>query len=1025
MRRPFLILPVVVIAVAVVGLLWSNVSDTEAPPDTTAEADTRDSQDRQANYDSRSSDDVERAEVDRLALELGIPELAEDDDENGAALALKGRVIDRLGAPLAGATVRVRARRNVRAFFEGNNGGPQLDGEVDWQRLFRQRNLGKETTSDREGVYRLEGRTFARGASLEIQVTHPNFAPSITNADWAPQDGELSLPDVVLGTGSTIAGIVVGPTGVPVAEAEVRLEFQGGGFGPGGPGQGGPGGRGGRGGFGGRGNDNGGIAALLTAVVTDPSGRFRFEHVPAGNLTLTATAKRHLDARSEAITSADDAILEVGELKLGPGSELTGVVTDEAGQPVADARVSVRGSNAAREETNDAQGNPGRGGDRGRGGPGGFFRGAAEARTDRNGRYVLDRVPAGPLLVSVRHDQYVDAEFDPLDSRIQTSLDFRLLKRPAVVGTVIDAATGEPIANFGIRWRRDNAAGLQGRLAGMADRFTNGAFAGADQNPEIAEVRQQANLALQEFERARQEADQRRRTLLGGSGQIPGNTPKPTQHAEGKFRLEDIEPGSFLLDVDAPGYVKVAAGPFVAGTDQAPAAIVIPLERGQQPRGRVVAADTGAPIPNARIILRTPRPASQANDPFAAVFGMQRGGRGGNGGPGRGGRGGPPWMGGEAIAQARSGSDGRFEFPALRAGRYGLDIRVEGFPDFSSEEFDLLPNSGEHVLRVTPGARLFGVVRGLEAGTRATLELTHSELPLRRTARVDPNTNEYSATGLAAGGWIVQIVGQGQRGSFRQRLGALLGSTNQEQPDVIVQAGQELRHDIDAASAVPGVVTGTILRNGEPGAGLEVRLIVLNDQTPAVTEAEAALTRFSRMAGGRMLRGAVDATSGTFRIDSVSSGRYRAEVWEEARRGGRSNAPRVRNDQPLYSTEIEVRRGQTEQVHANLRTGSLRLALRRSDQGEIGRVTVQLVRRADASDPDPATWKALASLRQLTARGGDAELGNLPSDVYRYSVEVAGCQPLRGEIALGMGAAEIEGLLELAPANSATPNQGR
>ena len=1007
---------------------------------------------------------AEREELERLAVEMGVPELADEDDENGAALVVRGRVIAKDQAPIAGAKVKVRVRRNVRAIFEG--GGRPGREDMDWQSMFRQRDFGKELVTGADGIFRFAGRTFARGAGVEIAVTHDDYAPSVSNVEWQPDAGELGVPDIVLGSGALVTGLVTGPFGGPVADAVVRIELQAqdgrgpeagpGGAGFGGNGFGGNGPGAGRGGRGGRGPDAEGLRALLPEVKTDASGRFAFTHVPSGSAVFLATAPRHTDGRSERTALEDGLRVDVGEVKLGPGAELAGMVVDEAGEPIANATVTASlfrqdGADAGpRGRGDNGGGRRGRGNagdnappgdprnvnapqssapaDNGRGPRGGpatpagfqdFFRGGGRAnsttRTDKHGRFVLDRVPAAELTISVRHDQFIDATLEPIDPRQQPRVEIRMTRRPALVGTVVDAATGEPIELFGIRWRRDPSDDLR-RGAQMIGGRMQEMLADPDRAEEAQRFQEMATQVEAQLRRLQDD----RRARLGGAGIVPGQTPKPSTHAKGAFRLDDLEPGSIVLDIDAPGYVKVAAGPFQIGTEAAPAPLVVRVERGAVLRGKVIASHSSAAVPGARITLSLPTP-PDAN--VGALVGMMRGqGRG----PGNGQGGGPfgaRGMGRETLAQVRADREGRFEFPALRPGSYSVEIRAEGFPEYRLDELMLGTTEQETILRIDPGAALNGRVIGLEPGTRATLEFAHVENRDRRTVRVDAETHEYSVAGLTAGGWTIQIVGEGDRGSFRQRLGAMLGNANGSTPDIVLAPADDRRHDIDASSAQPAVVEGQVYRNGAPGSGLEVRLAL---ETPEGTEPSAQDFGFGRggRGGGRMLRAQVSETDGSFRIDSVPAGAYRLEVWERSgggRGGPGSPGPRLRNDKPLTQLAVEVRKGQSRPIGLiSVATGTVQLAVRRSDATAITRATVQFVLAAEAGDAAPDAWSKLPSHRSISVRSGDSPLGEVPAGAWVWHVGVTGTAGLRGTLSVGAGGAfRIEG--ELAPP---APGQG-
>ena len=81
----------------------------------------------------------------------------------------------------------------------------------------------------------------------------------------------------------------------------------------------------------------------------------------------------------------------------------------------------------------------------------------------------------------------------------------------------------------------------------------------------------------------------------------PGVTPQPSRHAGGVFRIQAMQPGVYMIDVDAPGYVKLAAGPFEVGMNNPE--LVIRMQSGVGIAGVVKDQRTGKPVVGARASL--------------------------------------------------------------------------------------------------------------------------------------------------------------------------------------------------------------------------------------------------------------------------------------------------------------------------------------------------------------------------------------------------------------------------------------
>jgi len=944
----------------------------------------------------RAEDPLERQEI-AMAEELGLVEAGSDWDARGTML-VRGRVVDKDGRPIAGAEVAPFVRRNGRAFFDrgngGGRGGPTFEPGTDFRALFRDRPLTAAASTDADGTFTLAGEAFARGTTVELAVQHEAFAPAVARSDWTADDGgELVLEDVVLQVGVTLTGRVVGPTGAGVAAAEVRFDD---------PGQGGRGGRGGPGGRFGGGSDR--LEGLVGSVETDATGSFSFAHIPAGRFRVVATAPRHVDGRSETLDGADGATVDVGLIELGPGAELSGIVLDSLGQPVAKAEVTASASreammNQARNMAEsflnggDAGGN--RGGRGGRGGVQdlmGMFGGnnaRVSAETDAEGRFVLDRVPQADLRLEVRHPEYVDVDLDPVDPRAQVQVQVTVAERPTAQGVVVDAATGTPVENFGLRARRAPGANF-GFGGGRGGRGGNNPFGDiaqrfAEGNPEMA-------ARVNEFQATQERQQQWRQQFLGGSGQMPQRTPDPTAHAEGRFVVEDIQPGEYLLDVDAPGYVRVAAGPFDIQTGAANEGFVVQVERGYALEGRVLHVGTKEPVAGARVSLSIPPLDDNGGNNIANLFGG-RGGRGGFGGFGGG------FGGQDRLDEVRTDGQGRFEMRPLRAGTYVLRVDAEGFPNYENPAFALGPSSARSDIQLDPGARVYGTVLGLEPGKRVRLEFSHAETNERQTANVSREDASYEIEGLTSGGYFITLLDEssqgGGRGGMRSRIGSIVSSRAGAAPDLIVPPGGDIRYDFNAASLDNASVRGRVFKNGAPGEGLEVRLVAQVSDTGLDPQME----RFAAARLSGLFRSDVKAEDGSFEIESVPPGEYMLEVGARngGGRGGRGGGPQLQlfggggSSGAVYSEPLTVRKGVPTERTIQVTIGSLEASLTNAaDQQPVGRGRASLVPTVDTANVPTAEWNRLPNAIRGGLRDGKASFDAVPPGSYKLLIQASG-----------------------------------
>ncbi|MEY4828350.1 MAG: hypothetical protein RLZZ562_146, partial [Planctomycetota bacterium] len=243
-----------------------------------------------------------------VGSELDLGELAVNDGGE-----LLGRVVDLSGNGIPFAEVRLQA--------DGDN----------WMRFQRDRDdvLAAQQT-DANGYYR-----FANAVSGEwrIAASAKKHENGTSEQVEAAENQRTEVPDLILGPGFELAGVVMDRLGKPIAEAEVvaRPRNQNN------NGRGGRGGRGGPGGqFGGGGNEQ--------STKTDADGRFFLERLPDSLLDLTAQKKGYLRAN---LAELDPEHTQPVYLTLEDGLAIQGVVSDAvAGSPVQRYSVTVQWTRA-------------------------------------------------------------------------------------------------------------------------------------------------------------------------------------------------------------------------------------------------------------------------------------------------------------------------------------------------------------------------------------------------------------------------------------------------------------------------------------------------------------------------------------------------------------------------------------------------------------------------------------------------------------------------------------------------------
>ncbi|MEM7203312.1 MAG: carboxypeptidase regulatory-like domain-containing protein [Planctomycetota bacterium] len=892
-----------------------------------------------------------------------MPAAAGDPDADPATedLAVSGRVVDAQNQPVTGARIRVLHRGTIDFSALRGRGGPPPGDRSQWRALFRRRPLGPAVHSAPDGTFRLEGASSAE-ADLVVTVQHRDHAPELLNKTWRAADGVLAIGDVVLSRGLTVRGTVVDDRGQPVAGAEVAYEAESGGF----FGRGGPGGRGGRGR---RFGDQDTLSSLVEPAESDANGRFALGPLPADAFQLRAEAPRHVAGRSESLEPDVNGVLPDAEIMLAVAAQLRGVVRDHSGGMVAKARV------VAVPATEDAE-RDGRG--RGRWFGGGRTRGPRDsAVTNPGGEFELTRVPPGAVRIEIEHPDFQAATLNQIQPAQTPWLEITLEPAAVASGVVLDAATNQPVEMFAIAARPADGEERGGRGRGDPSegrRSRGGRGDGAN------ESRRQAD-------------EQWQQERLGGVGEIPRDTPEPTRHEGGRFELRGLEPGEYVLDVAAPGYVKVAAARIELGGGVINAPVTLRVERGAVLVGRVQLAN-GEPVARARVEVRLTEPPGRE-----ATAEPERGRR-----PGFMRRGGF-----RSLARTRTDAQGAFELPPLRAGAFELRVTADGLLDHR-EEVDLPARGLGRPLTVTmaQGATIQGVVLGLPPGQGGMVMALGEDGPGSRSmARVDPATGEYELRGLTPGGYFVTFMEPGNGSSMRGALARLV-TPRSGGPDVNVGEGQIVRHDLNVDGAEVGSVEGTIWLNGNVATGMRVRLAPTAEPT-ANSEGSAA-----RFLAQRLWTDRTDA-DGSFAVEAVPPGSYELLVERDSgRRGGRGGGSRG----TLHRETVLVTTGRPTARRIEIRTAQVEIRVRST--GELQRASATLVPVADVGEQPPERWRRLPSAVSLPIQEGTTGAQEVPPGAYRFAVSGRDITTVTGELTASLGA-PVAATVDVSPATTQEP----
>jgi hypothetical protein len=228
------------------------------------------------------------------------------------------------------------------------------------------------------------------------------------------------------------------------------------------------------------------------------------------------------------------------DFALSPGVSIEGMAVDDSGAPLEGAEVVVLKTEEW-DRTSSAETRSAR--RHRRDNASGF----ACARTDARGRYLLTQLPEEDVTLVARAPGHEPSELLVVRPG-EPPAELTLARLVSLSGTVRDGESGRAVSLFNVILKGDRG-------------------------------------------------EDSRRTMGGEEQFLPREFDEPV----GAFLIEGIAPGPYLLAVGAPGYAIWSGEITIPGEG---AEVKVSLERGRTLQGRVVEAETGAPIVGARIICQ-------------------------------------------------------------------------------------------------------------------------------------------------------------------------------------------------------------------------------------------------------------------------------------------------------------------------------------------------------------------------------------------------------------------------------------
>ncbi|TMQ14683.1 MAG: carboxypeptidase regulatory-like domain-containing protein [Deltaproteobacteria bacterium] len=511
------------------------------------------------------------------------------------ALRLEGQVIGADKQPVAGARVSIN---DGRAAVTEADGSFAFDGLAAGRyrviaelgdRYAEDQDVALDDTSEPVTLTLVRGPTLVvhaverdhrpiAGATVEVSsrkfVTGSDGAARIRGVDGDDEYVTVSAPGhvgvhervitsddpadtvewtAVLDPGAEVTGTIVDQDGVPVPDAYLELESVGGG--------------------------------RNHSATADETGAWRVPGVGAGPYVARASSNRHIPTADQPV-ELDGAHATAGlVVRVQLGGEITGLVVDITGHPIADAQVSAAG-----------------GGD----------------TTDASGRFTVRGLAPATYTVTANTRTLGAAHQDVVVARGRPAELTFVLVPSSLAGIVVDSR-GEPVENARVIASSDalgvydlvhsDASGhfdLGGLLPGRYQIVARRPDSAVD-GPAVEATTADRRIRLVVSEPAGITG----RVILDGApvryygvavGQDPGNLflqPAPVRSLDGRFHQPDVPAGKLVVILLGPGFERrVVDVQPVAGTTTDLGDIVV--TRGGRLRGRVIDAG-GAGVAGATI----------------------------------------------------------------------------------------------------------------------------------------------------------------------------------------------------------------------------------------------------------------------------------------------------------------------------------------------------------------------------------------------------------------------------------------
>lgn len=697
-----------------------------------------------------------------------------------------------VGGSGASTTIVLHHAARLRGVVRNRAGAPVPDARIRARALLggdpegfgiALRNPPGQARARADGSFVLSG--LVAGLHYSVRAEAAGYAGTEAAVVLEKSAREKAGVEIVLSAGSSAFGRVVDSAGEPVAGAQLLLRLS-------------------------SASEPSSLPFLAGPDAVEPpgaesrsgtGGELRVDQLTPGTYDLTVRAPGFSTKQMPAIEIAATPT-DLGEIALEPGAVLRGRVVSRRGEPIAGATVS------AWLQSPDGRNALGFGdrGDRGS---------DATAITSADGAFRLNDLRAGAGFdLTVTRKGYAEKLVPGVRAPAQQVLEIVIEEAARISGRVLDADR-RPLENAVVAVEPQASLGpgsgsfLGGPEPAGGRTDGSGEFALDDVPPGPLRLRVVAEgwkpKELEDLEVGPGESIRDLEIVLERGAAVAGRVldaqGRPAGEAflaildpgvrtnisaradgDGRYRLEGVEPGLRQVEVRWRDRRLTRELEVAPGEN----ALDLRFERGTQVSGRVIDS-AGSPVAGAQVALVAPG---------AGPMGM--------------------------AASTETGADGAFRLADVLDGSYRLRAEAQGYARSVSDqtvEVTGAPVSGLEV-QLSSGATLRGRLIGLEAkeaaGAQVSALLRTKGLLTAGLVRPD---GSYEIPGLVPGRWLVTAVAGGS-GRTAEAPIEIAGGATEELLDLELKGGLRL--------------TGTVLRAGQPVAGIHVSVRPLEAESGAM-----------------------------------------------------------------------------------------------------------------------------------------------------------------------------------------------